>query len=186
MSRIPVLCVLPLLGALAAPALAQSGAPAKENCPTCKNVPAVATTFVEEFEKVRRETADEILRVADSVPEQSLNWRPSKTSPSVLEILQKIINQNYRTARLLRQPGGPVNAANKREAKEQVRASFDAVGRGVAAFPPGTDPGKIQVDMRDVQSSMREYMVRYLAASSQLLGELRAWAQLAAERKPAG
>jgi hypothetical protein len=186
MLRIPAPCVLLLLGSIAAAGLAQAG-PAKDGaCPTCKSVPAVATTFVEEFEKVQHETLAEILRIAETVPEKGYTWKLNKTSPSVLELLQQITSQNYRTARLLRQPAGPATATSRKEAKEQVRASFEAVSRGVAAFPPGTDPGKIQVDMRDVQSSGREFMIRHLTANSQLLGELRVWAQLASERKPAG
>ena len=103
----------------------------------------------------------------------------------MLEVLKKITDQNYRTARLLRQPAGANTATTKKEVEEQVRASFDAISRGVAAFPPGMDPGNIQVDLRTVQMSMREFLARHLSSSSELLGELKAWAQIASEKKSA-
>lgn len=186
MRRILAPCVFLLLGSIAAPQFAQSGPGKDADCSTCKKAPTVATTFAQEFEKLQQEMLAESLRVAEAVPEKDYAWKPSQESPSVLEVLKKITEQNYRTARLLRQPAGTATAKSKKEAKEQVRSAFQAVSRGVAAFPPGTDPGKIHLDMQNVQSSLREFMMRHLAVTSQLLGELKARAQLASERKAAG
>ena len=188
MPKTPLTCAALVLVAtsLAVALRAQGDRPGEGDCVDCAVAPVASTTLVQEFEKLQSETLSEIIRIVESVPEDRQAWKPSESSPSVLDLCDAIANDNRRLAIFLRQRVEPATASTGGEAIEQLATAFEAVSRGVAALPPGQDPADMVVDTKTAQVSGREFLMRHVARNARSLGELMATARLAAEERPAG